>query len=143
MLDPGGRLVLTNDQALKMFGLRADDAPVGAHVKSVLGRLVGSRVIAEPQFARLATILASGDGNGVDFVIPLDTLDDRAFEITVHRMTSEGTVLVIQDVTERRNAQFEINRMARFDFVTELPNRRSFEEELALALRRDGAQATA
>ncbi len=139
MLDPGGRLVLTNDQALKMFGLRADDAPVGAHVKSVLGRLVGSRVIAEPQFARLATILASGDGNGVDFVIPLDTLDDRAFEITVHRMTSEGTVLVIQDVTERRNAQFEINRMARFDSVTELPNRRSFEEELALALRRDGA----
>ena len=53
-------------------------------------------------------------------------------------MTSEGTVLVIQDVTERRNAQLEINRMARFDSVTELPNRRCFEEQLALALRRDG-----
>ena len=37
MLTPDGRLVLTNDQALKMFGLRPDDAPVGAHVKSVLG----------------------------------------------------------------------------------------------------------
>jgi hypothetical protein len=36
-------------------------------------------------------------------------------------MTSEGTVLVVQDVTERRNAQLEINRMARFDSVTELP----------------------
>ena len=138
MLDPGGRLVLTNDQALRMFNLGPDDAPVGAHVKSVLGRLVTSRVIAEPQFARLASILAGGDANGADFVIPLDTLDDRAFEITVHRMTSEGTVLVIQDVTERRNAQFEINRMARFDSVTELPNRRCFEEQLALALRRDG-----
>ena len=54
-------------------------------------------------------------------------------------MTSEGTVLVIQDVTERRNAQLEINRMARFDSVTELPNRRNFEEQLTLALRRDGA----
>jgi PAS domain-containing protein len=105
MLDPAGRLVLTNDQALKMFNLRPEDALVGAHVKSTLGRLVASRVIAEPQFARLASILASGEGNGVDFVIPLETLDDRAFEITVHRMTSEGTVLVIQDVTERRNAQ--------------------------------------
>jgi diguanylate cyclase (GGDEF)-like protein len=137
MLDPGGRLVLLNDQALKMFNLRPDDAPVGAHVKSALGRLVASRVIAEPQFARLASILATGDGNGVDFVIPLETLDKRAFEITVHRMKSEGTVLVIQDVTERRNAQAEINRMARFDSVTELPNRRCFEEQLALALRRD------
>ena len=91
MLDPGGRLVLTNDQALKMFNLRPEDAAVGAHVKSTLGRLVSSRVIAEPQFARLASILASGDGNGVDFIIPLETLDDRAFEITVHRMPSEGT----------------------------------------------------
>src|SRR5208282_1010582 len=34
----------------------------------------------------------------------------------------------------RRNAQREINRMALFDPVTELPNRRCFEEELALAL---------
>ena len=44
MLNPGGRLVLTNDQALKMFGLRPDDAPVGAHVKSVLAKLVGNEV---------------------------------------------------------------------------------------------------
>jgi diguanylate cyclase (GGDEF)-like protein len=138
MLNPGGRLVLTNDQALKMFGLRPDDAPVGAHVKSVLAKLVGNGVLAELQFARLASTLAN-DQSGVDFVIPLETLDDRAFEITVHRMTSEGTVLVVQDVTERRNAQLEINRMARFDSVTELPNRRNFEEQLALALRRDAA----
>ena len=138
MLTPDGRLVLTNDQALKMFGLQPDDAPVGAHVKSVLAKLVGAGVLAELQFARLASILAN-DRSGVDFVIPLETLDDRAFEITVHRMTSEGTVLVVQDVTERRNAQLEINRMARFDSVTELPNRRNFEEQLALALRRDGA----
>jgi diguanylate cyclase (GGDEF)-like protein len=138
MLDPDGRIVLTNDQALKMFNLLPEDAHKGAHVKSALGRMVASRVIAEPQFGRLASILASGEGNGVDFVIPLETLDNRAFEITVHRMTNEGTVLVIQDVTERRNAQLEINRMARFDSVTELPNRRCFEEELALALRREG-----
>ena len=138
MLTPDGRLVLTNDQALKMFGLQPDDAPVGAHVKSVLAKLVGAGVLAELQFARLASILAN-DRSGVDFVIPLETLDDRAFEITVHRMTSEGTVLVVQDVTERRNAQLEINRMARFDSVTELPNRRNFEEQLALALRRDDA----
>jgi diguanylate cyclase (GGDEF)-like protein len=54
-------------------------------------------------------------------------------------MKSEGMVLVIQDVTERRNAQLEINRMARFDSVTGLPNRRCFEEQLALALRPDQA----
>ena len=72
-----------------------------------------------------------------DIVVPIETPDGRAIEITVHKMSDDGTVMVIQDVTERRNAQREINRMARFDSVTELPNRRCFEEELALALRRD------
>src|SRR5262249_42623009 len=74
-----------------------------------------------------------------DIVVPIETPDARAIEITVHKMSDDGTVMVIQDVTERRNAQLEINRMARFDSVTELPNRRCFEEQLALALRRDGA----
>ena len=64
MLNPDGRLVLTNDQALKMFGLRPDDAPVGAHVKSVLAKLVGAGVLAELQFARLASILANDRQRG-------------------------------------------------------------------------------
>ncbi len=39
-----------------------------------------------------------------DFVVPFETVDERAIEITVHRMTGEGAVVVVQDVTERRNA---------------------------------------
>jgi diguanylate cyclase (GGDEF)-like protein len=52
-------------------------------------------------------------------------------------MKGEGSVVVIQDVTERRNAQLEISRMACFDTVTDLPDRRSFEDQLAGALRSD------
>ena len=56
--------------------------------------------------------------------MPIETPDGRAIEITIHRTKDDGAVMVIQDVTERRNAQREINRMALFDPVTELPNRR-------------------
>jgi diguanylate cyclase (GGDEF)-like protein len=139
MLDARGRLVLTNDRALKIFNIRPDEAPVGAHLSEILGGLVRSGVIAAPQLARLAPALSGEQGHGADVLVPLETRDNRAFEITVNRMKSEGMVLVIQDVTERRNAQLEINRMARFDSVTELPNRRCFEEQLALALRPDQA----
>jgi diguanylate cyclase (GGDEF)-like protein len=66
--------------------------------------------------------------------MPIETPDGRAIKITIHRTKDDGAVMVIQDVTERRNAQREINRMALFDPVTELPNRRCFEEELALVL---------
>jgi diguanylate cyclase (GGDEF)-like protein len=67
----------------------------------------------------------------------LETRDDRALEIAVHRMEGEGSVFVVQDVTERRNAQRAIDRIARVDTVTDLPNRRDFEERLALAMPAD------
>ena len=134
MLDASGCLILTNDQALKLFDLSPDEAPVGAHVNSILGGLVRNGVIAAPELACLAPALSGDAGNGADFVVPVETRDNRAFEITVHRMKSEGTVMVIQDVTERRNSQLKISHMARFDAVTDLPNRRYFEEQLALAL---------
>jgi diguanylate cyclase (GGDEF)-like protein/PAS domain S-box-containing protein len=137
MVDALGRLILTNDQALKIFGVRPGRDLVGENVGSILRGLGQNGVIAQAQLNRLAQALFRDDEDGADFVVPLETRDGRAFEVTVHRMKSEGSVVVIQDVTERRNAQNEINRMARFDAVTDLPNRRCFEEELALALRSD------
>ena len=137
MVDALGRLILTNDQALKIFGVRPGRDLVGENVGSIFRGLSQNGVIAQAQLNRLAQALFRDDEDGADFVVPLETRDGRAFEVTVHRMKSEGSVVVIQDVTERRNAQNEINRMARFDAVTDLPNRRCFEEELALALRSD------
>jgi predicted signal transduction protein with EAL and GGDEF domain len=137
MLDALGRLILTNDQALKLFDLSSDEARVGAHVTAILGGLVRNGVIAEPQLACLEPALSGDAGNGADLVVPIETRDNRAFEITVHRMKSEGAVMVIQDVTERRNSQLKINHMARFDPLTDLPNRRYVEDELALALDPD------
>jgi diguanylate cyclase (GGDEF)-like protein/PAS domain S-box-containing protein len=134
MVDARGRLILTNEQALKIFGVRPGRNLAGAKVNPILRGLVQSGVIAAPQFRRLEQALFH-DEDGTDVVVPLETRDGRAFEVTIHRMEGEGSVVVIQDVTERRNAQNEINRMARFDAVTNLPNRRCFEEELALALR--------
>ncbi len=137
MVDSRGRIILANDQALKIFGVRAGRDLVGADVNPILRSLGQSGVIAPAQLSRLAQAMFRDDEVGTDFVVPLETRDGRAFEVTVHRMKSDGSVVVIQDVTERRNAQNEINRMARFDAVTDLPNRRCFEEELAIALRSD------
>ncbi len=137
MIDAGGRLIVTNEQALKIFGVRPGNDLVGASVNSILRGLGQSGAVAAPQLVRLANALFRDDDGKTDSVVPLETRDGRAFEVAVHRMNGEGSVIVIQDVTERRNVQNEINRMARFDAVTDLPNRRCFEEELALALGPD------
>jgi diguanylate cyclase (GGDEF)-like protein/PAS domain S-box-containing protein len=45
-------------------------------------------------------------------------------------------VVVQEDISERVRAQEQLHRMARHDFLTDLPNRYSFSEELKLELER-------
>jgi predicted signal transduction protein with EAL and GGDEF domain/DNA-binding response OmpR family regulator len=48
---------------------------------------------------------------------------------------------VIQDVTERRNAEEQIRRLANYDSLTGLPNRRYLREEFGAALERAAARS--
>ncbi len=43
-------------------------------------------------------------------------------------MVGGGTVVLLEDITERRNSEARISHMARFDELTGLPNRVSFRE---------------
>jgi diguanylate cyclase (GGDEF)-like protein/PAS domain S-box-containing protein len=132
MVDAKGRLSLTNNQVLRIFGLTETDVHVGTEMRAVLRKLVRNGVLARSEFKRLSQALFRKSGD--DFVVPLETKDQRALEITVHRINAEGVVVVIQDITERRTAEAAIYRMVWFDPVTGLPNRRRFEKELSKAL---------
>jgi len=137
MVDTQDRIALANSQILHLFGLRKEDAQVGADLRAILRKLVRNKVVARAEVDRIWQALFHNSGEG-DFMVPFETLDKRAIEVTVHRMPGEGAVVVVQDVSERRNAALAIDRMARFDPVTELPNRRCFEEELAAAMSAGG-----
>ena len=132
MVDAEGKLILANNQVLRIFGLNENDAHVGADMRAIVRNLVRNGLLARSEFKRLSQALFRVAGG--DLVVPLETRDQRALEITVQRIKSEGTVVVIQDITERRNAEAAIYRMVWFDPVTGLPNRRRFETELSKAL---------
>jgi diguanylate cyclase (GGDEF)-like protein len=136
MIDGCGRLILANKQFHRIFGLPDDERLAGVHARAIFRRMVRNGRIAESAFRSLARAMFRRTG-GRDVTIAIETPDQRAIEITIHTMESDGTVVMIQDVTERRDAQREINRMAHYDAVTQLPNRLSFEKELARALDPD------
>ena len=137
MIDGKGRVTVVNRQLLNLFRLGADDVRSGASLRAVARKLMRRRIVAQGEIERVWKTLARAAA-GLDGVAPFETRDDRAIEVTVHRMTGEGegAVVVVQDVTERRNAARAIDRLARVDSVTDLPNRRRFEEELADDLAR-------
>jgi diguanylate cyclase (GGDEF)-like protein len=136
MINANGRVAVVNRQLLNVFRLGAEDVQPGASLRVVARTLLRRKIVAQSEIERAWKTLAQAVA-GVDVVAPFETRDDRAIEITVHRMTGEGegAVVVVQDVTERRNAARAIDRMARVDSVTDLPNRRRFEEELVATLR--------
>jgi diguanylate cyclase (GGDEF)-like protein/PAS domain S-box-containing protein len=137
MIDDRGQLILANEQFHKIFGVPLAESLAGQTLRAVFRKHIRPGLIGRAQFASLTRAMFRRPRRGNAETIPIETLDGRAIEITIRRTNEGGIVLVIQDVTERRNAQVEINRMARYDAVTELPNRRYFEDELALALSPD------
>jgi diguanylate cyclase (GGDEF)-like protein len=80
----------------------------------------GKTIMAEVEASRageIVTIDASGSG-------------ERALSWTFQPMEGGGTVVLVDDITERRNAEAKISHMARVDELTGLPNRVSFRDEI-------------
>jgi diguanylate cyclase (GGDEF)-like protein len=135
MIDGAGRLILANDQFRVIFKLKDEAGLAGESVHALFRRSIRPQLLPGSQVSPLVRALFRGADIASDVSVPIETKDGRAIEATVNRMKNNGTVLVVQDVTERRNAAIRMNRMALFDAVTDLPNRRSFEDELAKALQ--------
>ena len=45
-------------------------------------------------------------------------------------MAGGGAVVLLEDITERRNAEARISHLARYDELTALPNRVNFRDEI-------------
>ena len=56
--------------------------------------------------------------------------DGRVVETKYNPMQTEGGVVVLEDITERVNSEEEIRRLASYDPLTHLPNRRFFMSEV-------------
>ncbi len=95
--------------------------------------------------AALAQARASGEPSTYEYVLPMPD-GDRWFEARLNRLgASDEAVVLVRDVSERKHAEAEIHRLAYFDALTGLPNRRLMMDRLsqALAVARRGGHVGA
>ena len=104
-------------------------------IGDLLQRCAAVGTLSERNAERVLTHLTHHISGSGDAEPTIETQGDRAFEFTVEVMENGGTVVIVEDITERKTAEAKINHMARFDAVTGLPNRSFFHDQLENALR--------
>jgi diguanylate cyclase (GGDEF)-like protein/PAS domain S-box-containing protein len=134
MFDSEGRLVVGNNRASELLGLSRDLAQKDMTLWELLYECVRSELISEYTAERVAVQFEAHQNERNSGNIIIDTLDGRNFSLTFQPMENGGSVLLIEDITERKNAEAKISHMARYDALTGLPNRTYFRDQIDKAL---------
>jgi len=132
MFDPHGRLVVANKRAEEI--LRIPAVRRGASAREMLAGCVASGTLNAATLERLLSDLDSRISGKFDGELAVATEEGRALSLTFEPMENGGAVVLIEDVTERKNAEARINHLARYDALSGLPNRSFFHDQMEFAL---------
>jgi diguanylate cyclase (GGDEF)-like protein len=113
---------------------RDDPVGCGSAVGVVIAAFVQAGTISE---ASGKTIVAEIERSEAGEITTIDHAfeAERALSWKFQPMVGGGTVVLVEDITERRNSEARISHMARFDELTGLPNRVSFRNEIGRMLK--------
>ncbi len=140
MFRADGRLAVMNYHFGTMMRLSSDLVNEGADVGDVIAACVRARTVT---VAGATAIVQAIDGARATEITTTEQAEngERALSWTFQPMAAGGVVMLVEDITERRNSEAKISRMARFDELTGLPNRVSFRNEIDRILATSGETA--
>ncbi|MGH6779503.1 MAG: putative bifunctional diguanylate cyclase/phosphodiesterase [Bradyrhizobium sp.] len=134
MFRADGRLAVMNHRFSEMMNLSAGLVQGGAGAADIIAACVSAGSISA---ASGEMILAEIGNTQAKEIVTTDTdaLRGRSLSWTFQPMAGGGAVVLLEDITERRNAEARISHLARYDELTGLPNRVNFRDQIARLLR--------
>jgi diguanylate cyclase (GGDEF)-like protein len=144
MFAADGRLAVMNHRFSEMMELSDDLVHRGANAFDIVAACVSAGSISA---ASGKMILSEIENSQVGDIITSDPdiARSRSLSWTFQPMAGGGAVVLLEDITERRNAEARISHLARYDELTALPNRLNFRDEIGrlLAVPHDAVQLSA
>ncbi|MET4803301.1 EAL domain-containing protein [Bradyrhizobium sp. LB11.1] len=119
------QLAVMNHRFSEMLNLPDDLVRAGATARDIMTACVGSGSISAVSGEMIVAEIENAHANEIVTADP-DMQRNRSFCWTVQPMADGGAVVLLEDVTERRNAEAKITHLARYDELTALPNRVHF-----------------
>ena len=144
MFRADGRLAVMNHRFSEMMELPDDFVERGLSASDIVDACVQAGSISAASGKIILSEIEDSRARDVITTDP-DPARGRSLSWTFQPMAGGGAVVLLEDVTERRNAEARITHLARFDELTGLPNRVNFRDEIErlLAVPHDAEQLSA
>jgi len=136
MFDADRKLVFCNRQYADLYGLPPELMTPGVTQAQILEHRTASGIIPKSNALEYARDRAAKAGAGVRSDTLVELSDGRSLSVVIRPMPNGGWVTTHEDITERRQAEEQINHMAHHDALTDLPNRLLLRKRLEAALSR-------
>src|SRR5664279_5704721 len=144
MFGADGRLAVMNHRFSEMMNLSDDLVHRGASAPDIVSACISAGLISAASGKMILSEIENSHARDIITTDP-DVARSRALSWTFQPMAGGGTVVLVEDITERRNAEARISHLARYDELTALPNRLNFRDEIErlLAVPHDAVQLSA
>ncbi len=134
MFRADGRLAVMNYRFSDMMELSDDLVRRGATAADIVKACVVAGSISAASGKIIVSEIENSHAGDIVTTDP-DALRGRSLSWTFQPMGGGGAVVLLEDITERRNAEARISHLARFDELTALPNRVNFRDEIERLLK--------
>lgn len=150
MFDHGGKMVFCNEQYRACFPFTGQLRQPGAHLRDILRAVVesGEQLTAPKRESErwIAEIVANLHRESEEEV---NLYDGRWLQVRTRPTRNGATMVVVSDVTRFKQAELalhsatdELKHLVRTDGLTDLLNRRAFDDAIETEIRRSGRSST-
>src|SRR5215208_441058 len=129
MFAADGQLAVMNHRFSEMMNLSDDLMHRGASAADIVAACVSAGTLSAPSGQMIISEIENSQARDITTTDP-DAASVRSFSWTFQPMAGGGTVVLVEDITERKIAEARISHLARYDELTALPNRLNFRDEI-------------
>ena len=133
MFGADGCLAVMNHRFSEMMNLADHLVQEGASASDIIAACIASGSISNASGSMILSEIENSQARDMITTDP-EVTRNRSLSWAFQPMAGGGAVVLLEDITERRDAEARISHLARYDELTELPNRVNFRDEIGRLL---------